>query len=220
MSILNLNKFSAQDECSYYSSSKEDRSEIDCAYLSKFIRGSSIGVNIFRNKRVLDLGCGEGVYSAWIADSNLGSALEVIGIDLTEHRIRRDYERRLKNLTFLSGNFLSGDYRFEEFDIVFMNLVLHHLRFALMDTLTLIFSSLKEGGQFLVIEPNFFSPIALILHMLHKRSKNEGFISPNEIKKLLFEVGFRDVKINFFWRDKIWAKNRIFASCFCIIATK
>jgi 2-polyprenyl-3-methyl-5-hydroxy-6-metoxy-1,4-benzoquinol methylase len=207
--------YSIDEEVAYYSNSPEDRSAIPYDHLDQYLVGS-VGRNVFDGKVVLDLGCGEGVYSAWIADR--GKAAKVVGLELTEHRIRREYEARLANLTFVCGNIFECNLRGERFDVAFMNLVLHHLRCSLPEALRAIRNRLKPGGMFVAIEPNVYSPMALIAHLMHDRSANEGFLSPRRITKVLSAEGFGDVSHGYFWRSRMWAKNPILASSFWIIA--
>src|SRR5579859_432361 len=98
-------RYSTEDEFEYYNKSLEDRRVVSYDHLDQYVMGS-FGIGAFKGKRVLDVGCGEGVYSAWIADK--GGARKVVGVELTEHRIRRDYEKLLPNLRFISANFLGS----------------------------------------------------------------------------------------------------------------
>jgi 2-polyprenyl-3-methyl-5-hydroxy-6-metoxy-1,4-benzoquinol methylase len=148
-------------------------------FLDQYIRGS-VGMDFFRGKSVLDIGCGEGVYSAWIADR--GGAREVLGIELTRHRIRFDHQKKLANLTFVEGNIMEYDFGARRFDIVFMDLVLHHLRFVLPDVAKIVTGVLCPGGRFVAFEPNVYSPGAVFAHMIHDRSMNEGLLTPSTSK--------------------------------------
>jgi SAM-dependent methyltransferase len=213
------NSYSEEAERRYYEDSVEDRKAVPYRHLDSYISGS-VGLEFFRGKKVMDIGAGEGVYSAWIADHAHGGASSVVGIELTEHRIRREYEQLLPNLSLVAGNIFHLEPVKDGSDVVFMNLVLHHLRFRLDDTLAFVFGSLKSGGKFFAIEPNVYSPAALIAHMIHNRSANEGFLSPRRIRRSMERQGFRDVRIGYFWRNRWWAKNPLLASCFWIVGTR
>jgi len=207
-------KYSLEKERSFFDQAKSDRTAVPYEYLTKYIDGS-VGRDFFSGKRVLNLGSGEGVYSAWIAD--IGGAKEVVGVELTGHRIRREYERQLSNLTFIEGDFFHlfeyGVNR-KEFDIIFMNLVLHHLRYNLEDIVGIIKDGLAEGGIFVAFEPNIYSPISLLAHLRSNKSPNEGFLSPHRIRKAFSSVGFRNTRFGYFWRDRKWARNPFLASTF------
>jgi ubiquinone/menaquinone biosynthesis C-methylase UbiE len=209
--------YSSNAERRYYQRSCEDRTAVPYEHLDAYITGS-VGLDFFQHKRVLDVGAGEGVYSAWIADR--GRASEVIGMELTEHRIRREYEKLLPNCRFFQGDIFECELPGKEFYVVFMNLVLHHLRFRLDEALGFAFRALKPAGQFLAFEPNVYSPAAAIAHLLHDRSDNEGFLSPRCVRIAMEKQGFRDIHIGYFWRNRWWARNLFLASSFWIIGTK
>lgn len=211
--------YSEDAERRFYRAAPEDRKALPYGHLDVYISGTA-GLDFFRGKKVLDIGAGEGVYSAWLADEAHGGAKEVVGIELTEHRIRREYEQLLPNLCFVAGNIFDMEAEKGEFDVVFMNLVLHHLRFRLDDTLAFVLHSLKPGGQFFAIEPNVYSPAAMIAHMLHNGSTNEGFLPPSRIRQRMESQGFRDVRVGYFWRDRKWARNPLLASSFWIAGTR
>ena len=211
--------YSAELERRYYSTSLNDRTAISYSHLDPYLVGS-VGLDFFRAQSVLDIGAGEGIYSAWIADPAHGAASRVLGIELTEHRIRRDYEERLPNLRFVSGDIFEMEPQPEDFDVIFMNLVLHHLRFRLDDVLEYVRTSLKPNGKFLAFEPNCFNPAALIVHTVRGHSANEGFMSPRHVKQKLRDHYFNDVDVGYFWRDRWWAKNPLVASSFWIQGRK
>lgn len=206
--------YSAERERAYYSSSIQDETAIPYTHLDKYLRGS-VGLDFFRGKTVLDVGSGEGTYSAWIADR--GGAKKVVGIELTEHRIRREYERRLSNLELRVGDIFSTPIH-ETFDVVFFNLVLHHLRFDLQKALAITRSSLKPGGQIIAFEPNPYSPVGLLGFALHagRLSANEGMLSSARARRELLAAGFNDVKVGYFWRDRRWAARAFISSSFWI----
>lgn len=209
------NEYSIKKEIEYYRGSKTDRSAVPYDHLDQYFR-ATMGVNFFAGKRVLDIGSGEGVYSAWIAD--VGKAASVVGLELTHHRIRTEYARRLPNLGFVCGDVFKAPIMRKQFDVVFTNLVLHHVRFGLDRVAESIGSFLRPGGSFLAFEPNVYSPFAVAAHLYHDRSANEGFLSPRTIRKGLLGAGFRDVEYGFFWRDRKWARNPVLASSFWILA--
>jgi 2-polyprenyl-3-methyl-5-hydroxy-6-metoxy-1,4-benzoquinol methylase len=209
--------YSVQAERDYYSKSRSDRSASSYTHLDAYVRGS-VGLDFFRGKSVLDIGCGEGVYSAWIADR--GGAKNVLGIELTDHRIRWEYQERLANLRFEVADILAHDFGGQQFDIVFFNLVLHHLRFELPRVGEIVVSSLREGGCLLAFEPNVYSPLAVLAHLIHSRSANEGFLSPGQIRRSLEQTGMRDISNGFFWRERRWARNAFLGSSFWLTARK
>jgi len=186
------------------------------AFLIRYVESSN-GRDFFRGKSVLDVGAGEGVYSPWIADR--GGAKHVVGLELTEHRIRREY--KLKNLRFVCGDISSAvpGLDTERFDVV-VNLVLHHFRFDLDRATRIMRRYLRAGGTLVAFEPNTYSPFAIIAHLLHDYSANEGFLSPRRAAAALSSTGFTHIKTGDFWRDRKRAKNPLLASSFLIAARK
>lgn len=208
--------YSPESEHAYYSTSVEDRKAVPYTNLDQYLRGS-VGLDFFRGKTVLDVGSGEGIYAAWIADR--GRAKKVVGIELTEHRIRREYEQNLPNLDLRVGNIFETPIG-ETFDIVFFNLVLHHLRFDMQKALAITRRALKPGGQVLAFEPNPYSPIGLLGFALHagSLSANEGFLTSGRVRRELAEAGFSDIRLGYFWRDRRWAAHPFISSSFWITA--
>ncbi len=208
-------QYSIEKEKEYYASSLLDRKAMPYDHLAAYFHGS-VGTKFFADKKVLDLGCGEGVYSAWIAD--VGQAESVVGVELTNHRIRTEYTRQISNLEFLCGDLFNPPVKAKSFDVVFMNLVLHHVRFGLSEVVESIRSSLHAQGSFVAFEPNIYSPLAIAAHLHHDQSANEGFLSPKTIRREFLRADFKNVEYGFFWRNRKWAKNPIFASSFWIKA--
>jgi 2-polyprenyl-3-methyl-5-hydroxy-6-metoxy-1,4-benzoquinol methylase len=68
---VNRNCYSEEAERQYYESSPEDRTALPYGHLDAYIIGS-VGLEFFRGKKVMDIGAGEGIYSAWIADQAHG----------------------------------------------------------------------------------------------------------------------------------------------------
>jgi len=104
-------------------------------------------INSFRDKTVLDMGCGSGRFS--IGFAQLG-AKKVTGIDLGKTGIRvgtNVIEKfKLDNVKLIEGNVLSLPFDDEEFDFVFSKGVLHHTG-DLKKGLNEYFRVLKKGGN-------------------------------------------------------------------------
>lgn len=71
---------------------------------------------------VLDLGCGEGILTNYIAIS--GPKRKVIGIEINKNRIRKA-NKGLKNVSFINGDILNKN--IPKADTIVLSNVLHHL---------------------------------------------------------------------------------------------
>ncbi len=112
----------------------------------------------FVGKRILEIGCGSGEISAWFA---LHGASDVLGVDISEESIRIAHERKRanalrENVTFIACAGESVPKPDASFDIIFINVALHHLELehALREFLRL----LSPGGVLVAIEPLARSP--------------------------------------------------------------
>ena len=81
----------------------------------------------FKNKKILDMGCGSGRFT--LALASLG-AKKVIGVDLGAEGIEVAKKtaklNHIKNVKFVEGSVLNLPFKNEEFDFVFCKGVLHH----------------------------------------------------------------------------------------------
>ncbi len=210
-------QYSIDAERTYYGKAETDRRALPYGWLSSYVT-PNLGNGLFRGRDVLDLGAGEGVYAAYLAD--VANARTVVAFDLTPHRMRTDYRKTIPNLHFVSGDLFRLPFPDGSFDVVFMNLVLHHIRFNLRDALLGVRDVMRSGGQLVAIEPNVYNPAASFLHWWHERSANEGFLSRRRVSRVLADLGFVDLTSGFFWKDRKWARNPLLGSCFWISARK
>ncbi|WKZ36507.1 MAG: class I SAM-dependent methyltransferase [Anaerolineales bacterium] len=99
-------------------------------FLSPFysrLKANKIDLNIFKDKRCLDAGCGGGRGSILMAQCG---AREVIGVDLSPANIessrKRAAQKGFTNLTFQQHSLIELPFEDESFDVVWCNGVLHH----------------------------------------------------------------------------------------------
>src|SRR4029077_13084374 len=100
--------------------------------------------------RTLEVGCGNGSISAWLAErvSPSGTAVAV-DLDLSLVHVR------MQNLEVRQTDILAGPVERGAFDLVTARAVLHHVadpETAMADMI----ASLRAGGALLLIEPTFF----------------------------------------------------------------
>jgi SAM-dependent methyltransferase len=99
--------------------------------------------------RTLEVGCGNGSISAWLAERvSPGGTAVAVDLDLSL------IEVRLPNLELRKGDILAGPVERGAFDLVTARAVLHHVPDPKRAIANMI-ASLKPGGALLLIEPDF-----------------------------------------------------------------
>ncbi len=106
--------------------------------------------------RVLDVGCGEGFYSIYLASKGF----DVVGVDLSEKAIEYAKQNAKKagvNIKFLAMGIL--DLKEEKFDFVFEWSIMHHMepsrRSKYVENIARV---LNKGGKYLSVSFNVKSP--------------------------------------------------------------
>jgi SAM-dependent methyltransferase len=108
----------------------------------------SLGIS--RQGRVLEVGCGNGSISAWMAE-HVAPDGQVVAVDLDLSLID---DVRASGVEFRQGDIIAGPVDPGRFDFVTARAVLHHVADAEVATGNLI-ASLRPGGAILLIEPDF-----------------------------------------------------------------
>jgi SAM-dependent methyltransferase len=114
--------------------------------------------DLFKDKKVLDLGAGRGLLGILVAD-RYAPKLSV-SLDLGLHRLKaaRGWTHRLHNFVLICGDAFNLPFRDQSFDFVVANSLLHH--FPELDRVTAEISRvLRPGGYYIGREPNFDNPI-------------------------------------------------------------
>ncbi len=99
--------------------------------------------------RTLEVGCGNGSISAWLAD-RVGPGGTAVGFDLDLSLI----EVRAPNLELRQGDIVAGPVERGSFDLVTARAALHHIADAEAAIRNLV-ASVRPGGALLLIEPDF-----------------------------------------------------------------
>lgn len=103
-------------------------------------------------KRICEIGSGEGLASVQLA--LLGA--HVTGIDISPQSIRAAQQRADVNnvsVAFKLGNIEKDELGCELYDVVWCDLILHHLVPSLDVVLQRVYRALKPGGRFIAREP-------------------------------------------------------------------
>jgi SAM-dependent methyltransferase len=99
--------------------------------------------------RTLEVGCGNGSISAWLAERvSPGGTAVAVDLDLSLIHLRR------QNLELREADILAGPVERGAFDLVTARAVLHHIADPETAIANMI-ASLREGGALLLIEPDF-----------------------------------------------------------------
>ena len=139
------------------------------------------------SKRVLDIGCGDGVMALYLI-SSLNCHID--GVDLDKGKIHRANEK-LRKGTFkglalchlCDSKFINKKFKKETFDAVLIVHVLHHLT-ELSSILSKIRRVLKIGGKIFIEEYN---------PAFGEKLDNCPRFSSNKIKSMLNTARFRDI---------------------------
>ncbi|HEY6155517.1 MAG TPA: methyltransferase domain-containing protein [Candidatus Udaeobacter sp.] len=99
--------------------------------------------------RTLEVGCGNGSISAWIAE-RVGPGGTAVAVDLDLSLI----QVRAPNLELRKADIVAGPVEHGTFDLVTARAVLHHVADAQAAIANMI-AGLKAGGALLLIEPDF-----------------------------------------------------------------
>ncbi|MCL4415182.1 MAG: methyltransferase domain-containing protein [Actinobacteria bacterium] len=129
-------------------------------YRKKIFR--KIGLEIFNNQTILDVGCGDGADLLYLADK----VKMAVGIDILTNS--QWVEHRSDCLQFSVADSENLPFRKESFDVVFEKDMLHHTGNPIR-ALEEIKRITKKGGSIVILEANRYNPI-FYFHMtlLHK----------------------------------------------------
>jgi ubiquinone/menaquinone biosynthesis C-methylase UbiE len=156
--------------------------------IKKFIKNS--------NKKVLELGCGTGIFTQEIAKT----INTIYAIDISEVLLKKAQARvPANNVIFSRDNAYQTKFKSSTFDFIVGSSVLHHLDINL--AIKEIYRLLKPTGKFLFTEPNMINPqIALernvpLIRKLTNNSPNETAFIRWLLKPKLQKAGFKNVQI-------------------------
>ena len=109
------------------------------------------GASVTSSSRILEIGCGTGMFTAAFAKSRA----DIVAVDISPDLLAKAAERNLARVRFVQKNF--EDCELEgPFDAVIGSSVLHHL--DIERALPKIFNLLKPGGRLSFAEPNMLNP--------------------------------------------------------------
>lgn len=146
-------------------------------------------------KKILEIGCGPGIFTSMIAPSGA----DITAVDLSPELIRMAGSGNpAPNVKYLIMNAEKLEFRDNSFDCVYGSSVMHHL--DLDKTLPEMLRVLKPGGNLVFTEPNMLNPQIMLqknippLKALLGDSPDETAFFRWRIKGLLLDAGFSEVK--------------------------
>jgi 2-polyprenyl-3-methyl-5-hydroxy-6-metoxy-1,4-benzoquinol methylase len=161
--------------------------------------------------RVLEIGCGTGLFTELLADFGA----HILAIDISPDLIELARKRNVdpSKVEFREMSFEGGKLD-EPFDVILGSSVLHHL--DILRSIERMYALLKPGGSIVFAEPNMFNPqvwaerhIPFIGMWAHV-SPDETAINRFRLRNILDNVGFVDIQIsNIDWLHPLTPKPLI-----------
>jgi 2-polyprenyl-3-methyl-5-hydroxy-6-metoxy-1,4-benzoquinol methylase len=143
-----------------------------------------------RDARILDLGCGSGLFLLRLASLGYTSTE---GIDISEEQVNLARLRGLKSIRIGDAiEYLNNSPG--KFDVITANDFLEHLDHEIvLQLLEIIARSLKPGGLFLAQTPNGASP--LFGGYFYGDFTHQTAFSPTSVQQICHLVGFQSVEV-------------------------
>lgn len=151
-------------------------------------------------KQVLEIGCGTGEVSFWIAQK---TGMQVLATDLCVPFI----DQAKKNLQLPNLQFEVLDFNKPEqvkgrtFDFIIGNGILHHLYHHLDDALITLKNLLKKNGKIIFMEPNIYNPYCAVIFNFARKwahlEPEEMAFSKSFITQKLKSAGFTNIKVEY-----------------------
>ena len=144
-------------------------------------------------KKVLDFGCGNGVYTEKVLNFNPS---KITAIDISEKAIEVAKSKNHKMVDYIVENCENTKLNSNSFDLIYGVGILHHLK--LNDAVKEIERLLKKNGNIIFIEPLGTNPAINLYRKLtpNSRSADEHPLTFNDIK--YFRSLFSKVKVNYY----------------------
>ena len=169
--------------------------------------------------KVLELGCGSGAFTRFIAENE--KIASITGIDASQSLINIansvDCAGKAKFEVVFFDDKLLKSIDFEEYDVILLTAFLHHLDEDFQARLiSQIASSMRDGGILSLFEPNRDSPAILLQYLYETKLNIHGYdvsefpVSASEIVEKL--TGFRETSVYYMdveYRSDTIMKKRI-----------
>lgn len=176
----------------------DEKGEYSAGYLPLLVREKATDILEFSGRKILDLGCGEGLLLRGLSEKCPDKTL--FGIDPWEDILAKAKARQIRNATLMQGSSFDIPFEDETFDaVVCLNLFVNlPEKSDIILTLSEIYRVLRRGGTALFDFRNTFNPLIFFgykLAFLHDpdikvplRTHTFGFL-----KKSLQDIGIKEV---------------------------
>jgi len=146
--------------------------------------------------QMLDLGCGDGTTELYVQKHF--PDWHVKGIDVSEESIAVATSKNISNARFQLFNGSRIPYADNNFDIVFIAAVLHHIHFSLHEKIIReAYRVLKPNGRLYLFEHNTLNPFTQYLVKTCDFDKDARLLNYSYSRKLLKNAFFTSIKIKF-----------------------
>lgn len=154
------------------------------------------------SKRILEIGCGTGEMSYWMAQNTVA---QVVGSDICAPFVQLANEKfHLPNLSYTVLDFnKANEWPDKNFNYIVGNGILHHLYNNLDESLASMRGLLTVGGKLVFIEPNIYNPYiyAIFSSQLLRKWANlepeEMAFSKTFITQKLAQAGYTDIQVDY-----------------------
>jgi SAM-dependent methyltransferase len=150
---------------------------------------------ITSGSKVLELGCGTGIFTKLIYESTKAS---IIAIDISDELLDQAV-KKLPQVEFKIENAMQTNFADESFDCIFGSSVIHHLE--LEKASREIYRLTKKGGRIVFAEPNMLNPHIFLQKNIPAFKRmvgdtcDETAIVRWKYAALLKKIGFKNVKV-------------------------
>lgn len=135
-----------------------DPKRLSSLLANRRISEAILDYGVLKGKRVIDIGCGDGTYSAELARAG---AAEVVSVDAAEASVERARKMYcdIKNLRFEVVDIYALEPPQQRYDVAVVRGLLHHL----YDVEKAIERICKTAKTIVVLEPNGYNPVLKLL---------------------------------------------------------
>lgn len=149
---------------------------------------------ISNRDKVLELGCGTGLFTKFIYDK---TACKLLAIDISQELLNIAVNRIPFGVDFKLYDANNFDFGLEQFSVVFGSSILHHLNIE--QVLVNIYKVLEKDGRIIFVEPNLFNPQIYCQKNIPYIKKcmgdleHETAINRFKLTKLMQSIGFSNI---------------------------